>query len=704
MPPKPSKYTNRELSWLEFNQRVLDEALDPQLPLLERLKFLAITASNLDEFFMVRVGGLQMVARSGRSKLDPAGLTPDRQLEHISRRVHQFVAEQYDCLLDQLEPGMSQAGLRRLVPEELNDHQQTVVQRTFETEVFPIYTPMGVDTIESFPLLINRALNVCVRLEPAEGEPEPRFAVIPLGPSPPRFFRLPSDQGYHYIALEDVIRCFVDQYFPGIAVHEVAPFRITRNADMSVREDMAADLMAGMEEVLDARRQSDCVRLEIAAGASRATLRFLCAALQVEAADVYEARGPLDLSAQMRLTSVSGFDPLRYDSWNPRRSPDVDSTQSMFDVMNRKDIMLSLPYESFEPVVRWIEAAAVDPQVLAIKIILYRTSRNSPIVAALQRAAERGKNVTALVELKARFDEARNIEWAKTLEQTGAQVIYGVKGLKTHAKVCIVVRRETHGIRRYVHFATGNYNEATARLYSDISVLTTDEDLAADASSFFNAITGYSQPQQYRKLAAAPFTLRDRLLELIHGEIARKREGQKAHIMAQLNSLADPKIIDALYAASQAGVPVDLNVRGICCLKPGKRGLSENIRVVSILDRYLEHSRIVYFHHGGDELLFISSADWMPRNLDRRVELLVPIEDADSRRRLIAILKSYLRDNVKARKILPGGKYKRPKPPKGRKRHRHQKHLYELACEAEKRQQQGQLTMFEPHRAAAKEE
>ncbi|MCH5375744.1 MAG: polyphosphate kinase 1, partial [Planctomycetes bacterium] len=620
MPREESNYINRELSWLEFNQRVLDEALDPQIPLLERLKFLAITASNLDEFFMVRVGGLQMLARGGRRKRDPAGLTPARQLKSISRRVHQFVAQQYDCLLDELEPGLAEAGLRRLLPRELNEHQQTVVQKIFETEVFPIYTPMAVDTIESFPLLINRALNVCVRLKPVDGEREPRFAVIPLGPSPPRFFRLPSDQGYHYIVLEDVIRCFVADFFPGVPVQEVVPFRITRNADMNVREDMAADLMAGMEEVLDARKLSDCVRLEIDAGVSRATLRFLRTALEVEAASVYEARGPLDLSAFMRLTGISGFDSLRYEPWSPQHSPDVDRTQSMFDQMNRKDILLALPYETFEPVVRWIEEAAVDPQVLAIKVILYRTSRNSPIVAALQRAAERGKNVTALVELKARFDEARNIEWAKTLEQTGAQVIYGVKGLKTHAKVCIVVRREPHGIRRYVHFSTGNYNEVTAKLYSDISYLTTDEELAADATSFFNAITGYSQPQQYRKLAAAPFTLRDRLLELIDGEIARKKEGQKAHIMAQLNSLADPKIIDALYAASKAGVPVDLNVRGICCLKPGAPGLSENIRVVSILDRYLEHSRIIYFHHGGNELLLLSSADWMPRNLDRRIE------------------------------------------------------------------------------------
>jgi polyphosphate kinase len=701
---KTSKYVNRELSWLEFNQRVLDEALDSEIPLLERLKFLAITSSNLDEFFMVRVGGLQMVARSGRRKRDPAGLTPAHQLKSISQRVHDFVDAQYNCLLDELEPGLAAADLRRLHPEQLDPQQRAALKNIFDTEVFPVHTPMAVDSAETFPLLIGRALNLCIRLTPAEGSEDSRFAVIPLGPSPQRFFRLPSEQGYHYILLEDVIRCFAECYFPGVEIREVVPFRITRNADMGVREDMAADLMAGMEEVLDARKQSHCVRLEIASGASRELIQFLRSALDVEPADVYEARGPLDLSAFMRLTGVTGFDRLRYESWTPRRSPDVDPTQPMLDQIRRQDLLLSLPYESFEPVVRWIEEASTDPQVLAIKIILYRTSRDSPIVAALQRAAELGKNVTVLVELKARFDEARNIEWAKTLEQTGAQVIYGVKGLKTHAKVCIVIRREAHGIRRYVHFATGNYNEVTARLYSDISMLTVDEDLGADATSFFNAIAGYSQPLPYRKLAAAPFTLRERLLELIEGEIARKREGQKAHIMAQLNSLADPKIIDALYAASQAGVPVDLCVRGICCLRPGVPGLSDHIRVVSILDRYLEHSRIIYFHHGGDEVLLISSADWMPRNLDRRIELLVPVEDPAHRQRLIAILKSYQRDNVKARKILPDGTYAPPKPVKGRKRHRHQQHLYHLACEAEKEQQQSQPTMFEPHRAAAKPE
>jgi polyphosphate kinase len=701
---KAAKYVNRELSWLEFNQRVLDEATDESIPLLERLKFLAITGSNLDEFFMVRVGGLQILLRQGSGKRDHAGMTLAEQLAEISRRAHRMFADQYVCLLQELEPGLAQADFRRIAFAELTDQHGAVLEKAFDSAIFPVYTPMAVNSTEDFPLLINKTLNVCVRLAPATQQTEARYAVIPFGLFPDRFVPLPTDTGYRYVLLEDVVRLFISRYFPGEAVAEVVPFRITRNADMEVREDSAADLMSGMEEVLDARKESECVRLEVADIASPQLLEFLQRTLRVADTDVYKAPGPLDLSAFMWLTNLAGFPQLKYDDWPPQPSPDVDPTHSMFDEIHRKDILLYLPYESFEPVVRWIEEAASDPQVLAIKIILYRTSRNSTIVAALRRAAEQGKHVTALVELKARFDEARNIEWARALEQAGVQVIYGVKGLKTHAKVCVVIRREPLGIQRYVHFSTGNYNEVTARLYSDASLLTTNEDLAADATSFFNAISGYSQPQLYRKIAAAPISLRDRLLELIEAEIDRKREGQEARIMAQLNSLADAKIINALYRASKAGIRIDLNVRGICCLRPGVDGLSENIRVVSILDRYLEHSRIIYFYHGGDELVFISSADWMPRNLDRRIELLVPVEDPPSRRRLIAILHSYARDNVKVREMQADGQYVRQPPPKGKERRRHQQEQYRLACEAEKKAEQSRRTVFEPHRAAGKGE
>jgi len=701
MGKKTSEYVNRELTWLEFNQRVLDEATDDRNRLLDRLRFLAITASNLDEFFMVRVGGLQMLRKQRSRRRDPAGMTSLQQLRAISQRAHRMVDDQYACLSDQLQPELAEAGVRRVRPDELDDHQRTVLQSLFDKEVFTVYTPMALRTDRPFPPLSSMALNVCVRLAPASGQTEPRFAVIPFGNPTTRFFRLPAEDGYQYILLEDVVRLFIQKFFPGETVLEIAPFRITRNADLAVREDMASDLMAGMEKVLDDRKESSCVRLEVSQKISDPLRRFLCDALRVTDRDnVYLARGPLDLSAFMRLTSIPESDSLREGPWRPQPSPDVDLSNTMFDEVHGKNIMLSLPYESFEPVVRLVEDAAADPDVLAIKIVLYRTSRDSPIVAALQRASEMGKHVTALVELKARFDEARNIEWARNLEQAGAQVIYGVKKLKTHAKVCIIVRRETHGIQRYVHFATGNYNEVTAKQYSDISFLTCDEDLAADASSFFNAISGYSQPQQYRKLAAAPFDLRDKLIELIEGEIDRRGQEQPAHIMAQLNSLACPRIIEKLYEASKAGVKIDLNIRGICCLKPGVPDLSDNIRVVSILDRYLEHSRIIYFRHGGDDLVFISSADWMPRNLDKRVELMLPIEDPASRKRLIAILKSYASDTVKGREIRADGGYDRPSPERADRLHRHQKHQYQLAIDAQKRVEQSQRTMFEPHQAA----
>ncbi|MFM7842643.1 MAG: polyphosphate kinase 1, partial [Planctomycetota bacterium] len=473
--------------------------------------------------------------------------------------------------------------------------------------------------------------------------------------------------------------------------------------DLSFREDQAADLLVGMTELLTRRRQGDSVRLEIAANCSSATLEFLQSVLMLAERDLFLIPGPMELSTLSSLCDLKGFDSLRYEPWPPLPSPDIDPKIDIFQALNQQDILLHHPYESFDPVVRLIETAADDPDVLAIKQILYRTSRNSPIVAALARAARRGKQVTAIVELKARFDEARNITWAKNLAQDDVQVIYGVKGLKTHAKLCIVVRREPHGIQRYVHFGTGNYNEITSRIYSDISLMTCNEELGADASSFFNAITGYTQPQNLTKLAAAPLGLRSRLMELILGETERKRQGQKAQITAKLNSLFDPEIIEALYQASQAGVKVRLNVRGICCLRPGVPGLSENISVVSIVDRFLEHARILYFYHGGDERLFISSADWMPRNLDRRVELLVPIEAPLAKQRLVSILDYYFQDNEKARQLQSDGNYQRVKASK-RKSFRSQERLYQDLAQAAAQAEQMRRVVFEPHRAPSNEE
>lgn len=689
---------NRELSWLEFNQRVLDEARDDQIPLLERLKFIAITGSNLDEFFMVRVGGLRVLVTRGITSLDPSGMTPLAQLDSISVRAHQMMAEQYECFLRELEPQLAAAGLRRVPGNELSERQAKAVEQVFDGEIFSVLTPMAVSCAAEFPLLGNQTLSVCVQLAPSSDEPgKPRFAVIPLGKVLPRFLTLGAERGTAYVLLEDVVGRFVGRFFPGEIVVGHAAFRITRNADFSLRDDLAPDLLAGMEDILVARKHGECVRLELAASAGPELVAFLKEALQVEDRDVFFAPGPIDLSALMQLTDLKGFEQHRYEPWPAQASPQVEPGASMFETLARRDLLLIHPYQSFEPVLRLIEEAAVDPDVLAIKQILYRTSRNSPIVAALARAAQRGKSVTAILELKARFDEARNIEWARNLEEAGVQVVYGVKGLKTHAKTCIIVRREPQGIVRYVHFGTGNYNEITSRIYSDASLLTSNDELGADAVMFFNSITGYSQPQRYRKIEAAPIGLRPRLLELIEGETKRKMQGQKASIDAKLNALVDPELIEALYTASQAGVPIRLNIRGVCCLVPGVPGMSENIRVVSIIDRFLEHARVLRFHHGGDNLVFISSADWMQRNIDRRIELLVPVEDTPCRNRLIELLEIYFDDNVKARLLNPSGQYTRLKPQGRRKRKRSQEILYEDAVQQVKQAEQSRRTTFEPH-------
>lgn len=701
MPSTTSKYINRELSWLEFNKRVLNEAQDKTVPLLERLKFLAITGSNLDEFFMVRVGGLQILVARGVSKPEPSGMTPSDQLAAISRVTHQMMLDQYACFMDQLEPKLVESGIKRVRRGELTERQAQVAEQILTNEIFPICTPIAISSRERFPQLINQTLNVCVKLAPDEKVgPQPRFAVIPFGRSLRRFITLPADRGYAYTLLEDTVAMFVERFFAGERVLECVPFRITRNADVALQEDAAADLLSDMEELLAERKKSDCVRLETTEEASPELLAFLQTILDVGQEDIFCAAGPLALSDFMQLTDLQGFEHLRNEPWPPQPSPDIEPSQKMFDVISRRDLLLCHPYESFDPVVRLIEEAADDPDVLAIKQTLYRTSRTSPIVAALARAARRGKYVTAVVELKARFDEARNIEWAKQLELADVQVLYGVKGLKTHSKVCVIVRREPQGIVRYVHFGTGNYNEITARIYSDISYMTCNDELGADATSFFNAITGYSQPQPFRKIDMAPIGLRDKLLELIESETRRRQQGQKGLLVAKLNSLVDPQIIDALYGASQAGVSIRLNVRGICCLRPGVPGLSENIEVVSIVDRFLEHARILYFFHGGDERVYISSADWMPRNLDSRVELLVPIEDVAARRRLISILDTYFRDTLKSRRLLPDGNYERVKPRGRKKAQGSQEALYREARESVQRAKQSRAMTFEPHRAA----
>lgn len=695
-----SPFINRELSWLEFNQRVLDQALYAKVPVLERLKFLAITASNLDEFFMVRVGGLQLQQAQGIDTRDPSGLTVTQQLEQVYERVHGIIRDQYECFLTQIEPTLAAEGLEHIAAKTATARHREAITRFFHDEIYPVVSPMDIDGASPFPILGNLSLHLCVRMASGDSENPNRFAIVPLGKALSRFITLPSDRGYSFALLEDVASEFIEEYYPGKRVEECVAFRVTRNADVSVQEDSAADLMSGMEEVLHSRRSAGFVRLEIANSASEATIDFLSQQLHLRPRDIFRIPGPLDLSSMMYVADIEGFPALRDTVWLGQRSANIDPSQSMFATIAEKDLLLCHPYESFEPVVRFIDEAAKDPDVLAIKQVLYRTSRNSPIVAALKSAAERGKYVTAIVELKARFDEQRNIEWARELEKSGVQVVYGVRGLKTHAKVCIVVRREASGIIRYVHFGTGNYNEATARLYSDISYLTCNESLGRDASSFINAITGYSQPQPYDKLDSAPLGLRKKLLSLIHAETQNRKNGQKAYIAAKMNALVDPEIIEALYEASQVGVVIRLNVRGVCCLRPGVPGLSENISVISIVDRFLEHARILYFYHGGNDAVFISSADWMPRSFDRRVELLIPVEDTASRHRLMEILDTYFRDNQNAWRLGADAKYTRLAAEGTQAKFRAQRYLYESAVDAIKKAEHAARTTFKPHTAA----
>lgn len=699
MAEKPTRFFNRELSWLEFNRRVLEEAMDHSTPLLERLKFLAITASNLDEFFMVRVGGLQQLIRQGHVEPDPAGLTPARQLALISDRVRRLTADQHACLLD-IENALAVHNVRRLTPGQLGPEQIRHVETIFYHEILPLLTPLAASAPAPFPPLPGLTLCLLLRLRAAEPRKTTRYAVIPLPRNISRIIALDSGKGIAYMMTEDAIRMHTDIFFPGERILEAVPFRVTRNADIAIREDLAGDLLDGMRQVLTQRRESDCVRLELGAAASDEARRFLQRSLRVEPGGIHTIAEPLALSAFFKPGFPIGDASLRAPAWDPAPSRQTPAGESMFSILSRQDILLCHPFESFEPVQRLVAQAADDPDVLAIKQILYRTSPDSPIVSSLVRAAENGKQVTAIVELKARFDEARNITWAGELERAGAQVIYGIKGLKTHAKLCMIIRREAGGIRRYLHFGTGNYNEVTARLYTDISFMTCNETLASDASLFLNTITGYAQPSTYHAIEAAPIGLRDRLLDLINRETARATQGQKTLIMAKLNALVDTRLIEALYAASQAGVEIKLNVRGTCALRPGVPGLSDTISVVSIVDRFLEHSRILYFHHGGEPRIFISSADWMERNLDRRIELLVPVESEPARLRLVSILEACLADTAKGRQLLPDGRYVRSKPKPGSDPARSQETLYRLfRSQAESTGRTA--AVFQPHRPGA---
>ena len=660
----PEHFINRELSWLEFNHRVLEEGICDDLPLLERLKFMAIVSSNLDEFFMIRVAGLMQQRAAGIRQHDPSGLTPGQQLAAVSRRVHRMVAEQADGIRTVLGL-LRKHGLDLVELQDWTAAQRTFLQAHFTAELLPILTPLAVQELTPPPLVGGLGLNLALLLRSRQGDQaSERIVVVPVPRQTPRFITLPSADGLHLARLEDVIGACAPAMFPGSELLCGAVFRITRDADMPIEDDDAADLLRTIEQALRDRRRQAAVRLEIPLGADPRLRSWLIQWLDLRGDDVYDVPGLLDAAALMEIATRPGFEKLKIPDWPPQPPRDLAGAADLWTAVQDHDVLLFHPYESFDPVVRLMEAAADDPNVLAIKQTLYRTSGDSPIIRALERAATAGKQVAVLVELKARFDEARNVVWARRLEDAGCHVIYGIAGYKTHSKALLIVRREPNCIRRYVHLATGNYNDRTARLYSDIGLLTCDNDVANDVAAFFNLLTGYSEAVGWSQLRIAPTGLRRRVLELIDREIQTSTPDRPGLIMIKANSLQDPEIIQALYRASQAGLKIMLNVRGICCLRPGLKGLSESIRVTSIVDRYLEHARILYFRNGGHEEIYLSSADLMLRNLDRRLEILFPVTDQRLRRRLVGILETFFADNVKARQLQSDGSYRRV-PPSG---------------------------------------
>ena len=676
----PELFINRELSWLEFNDRVMREGLSDSLPLFERLKFLAIASSNLDEFFMIRVAGLMQQRSAGIRKRGAAGMTPHQQLTAISQRAHRLVAEQTVGIKQALTE-LRRHGLTVLEPGEWTDEQRKFLGAHFSREILPVITPLAIGELDPSPLLPALQLHVgLVIRSSADSRAEEKLAVVPVPSSFSRFISVRGEEGVHLARLEDVISANVSRLFPGHDVLGSAVFRITRDADVAFQDDDASDLLHVVQEAVLARRRRAAVRLEISAESNGRLREWLEEWLALRVEDVFEIDGMIDATALREIVSRQGFESLLSPDWPPQPAGELVGEDNLWQVIQDRDVMLFHPYESFDPVVQLLEQAAEDPDVLAIKQTLYRTSGDSPIVQALERAAAAGKEVTVLVELKARFDEAQNVNWARRLENAGCHVIYGIVGLKTHAKALLIVRRESARIRRYVHLATGNYNDKTARLYSDVGLFTRNQEIAADVAAFFNLLTGYSEAVGWSKLTVEPMRLKQRFIELIDREIQASTPERPGLIMAKTNSLEDSEICQALYRASRAGVQVMLNIRGICCLRPGVKKVSENIEVRSIVDRFLEHARIFYFQNGGHEEVYLSSADWMTRNLEKRLEIIFPVTDAAVRRRLVRILKTYFSDNVKARRLLSDGTYE-PVVRKGAKV-RAQEKFYKEAVDA----------------------
>ena len=719
---KPEYFYNRELSWLLFNRRVLEEAKDSSLPLFDRLKFLSITSSNLDEFFMIRVASLKDMVQVKYNKKDISGMTPAEQLAAINERTHLFVKDQYDIFNRSLIPALEKEGVHVLSHyENLSDKQSKYVDRYFTDEVYPVLTPMAVDSSRPFPLIRNKTLNIGAILRMKKDKAARRqfrdlylshgnkkkgadsndtdFATVQVPSVLPRFVEIPSEQKGEktFILLEQIIEKNIGKLFVNYEIESVFPYRIMRNADLSIEEDEAADLLIEIERQLKKRQWGQAIRLEVEAGMDKRLLKKLRQELKIKEEDIFKINGPLDLTFLMKLSGLEGYDKLRTPKYTPQPAKWLNGEDHLFDQIRDHDVLLHHPYETFDPVVDFVKQASKDPNVLAIKQTLYRVSSHSPIIASLAAAAENGKQVTVLVELKARFDEENNIIWARKLEQAGCHVIYGLVGLKTHSKITLVVRKEEDGIRRYVHLGTGNYNDSTAKLYTDMGLLTCRKAIGEDATAVFNMLSGYSEPAFWNKLAIAPIRLRDRFTQLINREKEFAKKGKKAFIRAKMNSLCDAGIISSLYEAAAAGVKIELVVRGICCLKTGMPGISENITVRSIVGDFLEHSRIFHFYNNGFEEVYMGSADWMPRNLDKRVEILFPVEDDALKAEVIHILDIQLADNEKARILQKNGTYRRAAKG-GHAKLNSQKYFCEEAKRAQKeRKKQNKNThTFEP--------
>lgn len=654
------RFTNRELSWLAFNKRVLSEAKDNHLPLMERLKFLSITASNLDEFFMVRVASLKDQVNAGYTKKDIAGMTSKEQIDAILKETHKFTTAQYNTYNRSFLPSLKKNGLKIVTEfEKLTEEQADYVDNYFQKEVFPVLTPMAVDSSRPFPLIRNRSLNIGALLMDKKKKGTIDFATVQVPSVLPRVVTIPTDGDNctTVILLEQIIEKNIQKLFLNYRVLCQAPFRVMRNADLSIDEDEAADLLIEIEKQLKKRQWGEAIRLEVEDNIDKRLLKTLRKEFNLSEDAIFKINGPLDLTFLMKVYDIEGFDHLKEPKYIPQQPKMLDASRDLFEQIREHDILLHHPYETFDPVVNFVKKAASDPNVLAIKQTLYRVSSHSPIIASLAQAAENGKQVSVLVELKARFDEENNIVWAKKLEKAGCHVIYGLVGLKTHSKITLVVRKEEDEIRRYVHLGTGNYNDSTAKLYTDMGMFTSKTRYGEDTTAVFNMLSGYSEPLVWNKLSLAPLWLRGKFLSLIEREKEHAKNGRPARIIAKMNSLCDPGIIEALYDASEAGVEIDLIVRGICCLRAGIKGLSEHIRVRSIVGTFLEHSRIFYFENNGNAEYYMGSADWMPRNLDKRVEILFPVEDPILQEEIYHILHIQLSDTKKAHLLMPDGHY-----------------------------------------------